>query len=249
MLTGHVIYGSGGRRRYACKPLDEHTLFQLGAEADVLLPVALSPGEGDLTAADLPDLPLVDYELMLAHLYLATFGDKIGQNVDCPGCGKKFGVEFLLPDWVAGVRAGVDRDGAGFDGGTYLLPTRRLLAAGPRDAAALAQRLWQSETPLAEDRLAAFEAHLARACPIFVDEIEAPCPRCGETVRHRFALRRHLVKRLEARLQSLLGDIHVLALSYHWTARDILALPARTRTALVDTIRARRRQTPAPRLQ
>ena len=60
MLTGHVIYGSGGRRRYACKPLDEHTLFQLGAEADVLLPVALSPGDGDLTAADLPDLPLVD---------------------------------------------------------------------------------------------------------------------------------------------------------------------------------------------
>lgn len=242
MLTGHVIYGVGGRRRYACTPLDEHTLFRVGAEPDALLPGALAPGEDNLTAADLPDLPLIDYELILAHLYAASFGEIIGQNVDCSECRKKFAVEFSLPDWVGNVRAAVTRDQGTFDGGRYSLPTRRVLGQVARDPVALAQRLWQGDNALPPDRIAAFEAHLARACPILRDEIEAPCPRCNEIVRHRFVLRRHLAQRLQARLRALLADIHVLAASYHWSARDILALPLRTRTALVDMVRAGTRQ-------
>lgn len=238
MITGHVIYGVGKRRRYACRPLDERALFRLGADPDRLMPRVLVPGEDGLTAENLPDLPLIDYELMLAHLYAGTFGETIGQNVDCSDCGKKFSVEFSLPAWVGQVRGAVAPDeGGAFEGAPYALPTRAILKTVARDPGALARRLWQGETALAPERMAAFEAQVAKACPILTDDIEAPCPRCGEVVRKRFVLRSHLASRLRVRLQALLSDIHVLASSYHWSAADILGLPRQTRTALVDTIR------------
>jgi hypothetical protein len=242
MITGTVIYGREGRRRYACRAIDERALFQLGADPDRLLPLVLCAEDPAAIAPDdLPHLPLIDYELILAHLCTASFGAIVGQNVDCRDCGKKFAVEVSLPDWVAEVRRGIDAPA--FDGAPFALPTRALVATVGRDARALAQRLRQGDALLAESA-AAFEAAVAAACPLLADEIVAPCPRCGAEARHRFVLRQHLAGRLRGRLQALLGDIHVLASTYHWRPAQILDLPRQTRTALIDTIRqslARRR--------
>ncbi|MBB3232246.1 hypothetical protein [Halomonas stenophila] len=243
MMTGHVIYGVGKRRSYSCRPLDEQALFRQGADPDRLMPLAIVQGEDSLSSEDLPELPLIDYELMLAHLYVGTFGATIDQNVDCPDCGKKFSVAFSLNAWVGGVRRAVAPDeGRAFDGAPYALPTWAILKSVKRDRSALASRLWQGETALPPERIAAFEAHVARACPILADDIEAPCPRCGEVVRKRFVLRNHLASRLRTRLRALLSDIHVLASSYHWSAVDILDLPRQTRVALIDTIQLQRRR-------
>ncbi len=240
MGTGHVIYGVGRRRRFVFRPLSDQALFQLGAETDVLLPGILAPSEGDLTAEDLPELPLVDYELMLAHFYAATFGTTIGQNLDCAECQKKFAIEFSLPAWLEDLRGGVANVAEqSFEGEPFALPTRKLLGEIPRERGTLALRLWQGEAALSPDRMAAFEATVARACPVLVDQIVATCPRCGETVRKRYILRRHLAARLASRLRALLAQIHVLASNYHWAAADILDLPRQTRAALVDTIRER----------
>ena len=237
MITGTVIYGREGRRRYMCRPIDERALFRLGAEPDRLLPlVLLGEDPGALGPADLPDLPLIDYELILAHLCAASFGATVGQNVDCRECGKKFSVEFSLPDWVGDVRRGIDASAPpAFDGAPFVLPTRALTAGSNRDS--LAVRLWCGDAPVPAGRAAAFEAAVAAACPLLADEIVAPCPHCGEEARHRFVLREHLSGRLRRRLQALLGDVHVLASTYHWRAGEILDLPHTTRTALIYTIR------------
>ncbi|WP_346836692.1 hypothetical protein [Microbulbifer sp. SAOS-129_SWC] len=242
-MAGQVIYGVGKRRNYACRPLDEQALFRLGANPDRLMPLALMQGENNLSPDDLPELPLIDYELMLAHLYAGTFGSAIDQNIDCPDCGKKFSVAFSLNDWVREVRRGLaPRRDRIFDNVPYALPTRAILASVKRDRKALAHRLWQGETALRADRIAAFEAEVAKACPLLTDEIEAPCPRCGETARKRFTLRGHLATRLHTWLRTLLSDIHVLASCYHWSAADILDLPRQTRVALIDTIQLQRRR-------
>jgi len=238
MVAGQVIYGVDGRRDYAFGPLAERALFRLGADIDRLLPIVIDPGDGRLGADDLPDLPLCDYELILAHFYSATFGETVAQNVDCSHCGKKFSVEFPLGAWVRQVRDTVMRDEArAFDGVPYALPTRAILSSIVPDRESLARRLRPKESPLPPERMAAFEAHIAEACPVLRDDIEAPCPRCGETEHKHFVLRRHLAARLAARLQAFLHEIHVLASSYHWSAADILDLPRQTRRALVDTIR------------
>lgn len=243
MMAGQVIYGVGKRRSYLCRPLDERTLFRLGANPDRLMPLALVQDEDRLSPEDLPELPLIDYELMLAHLYADTFGATIDQNVDCPDCDKKFSVAFSLDAWVGEVRRAVapDEDRA-FDGAPYALPTRAILKSVKGDRSALVRRLWQGETALPPERIAAFEADVARACPILTDDIEAPCPRCGEVVRKRFVLRNQLASRLRTQLRALLSDIHVLASCYHWSAADILDLPRQTRVALIDTMQLQRRR-------
>lgn len=238
MMTGHVIYGVGSRRRYSCRPLDEAALFRQGADPDRLMAQALLPDEHQLGAGDLPDLPLVDYELMLAHLCADTFGEMVGQNIDCAECGKKFSLEFSLPAWIRELRDAVAPERAAtFDGAPVALPTRAILHSVARDRGALARRLWRGDADLPTERMEALEAHLARACPLLKDDIEAPCPRCGETAHKQFTLRAYLDARLRAWLRGLLSDIHALASSYHWTAEDILGLPRQTRSALVDTIR------------
>lgn len=245
MASGQVIYGVGGLRDYAFAPPDERALFALGADADQLLGRLIAGGQGALAPEDLGDLPLCDYELILAHLYRAMFGEVISQNVDCAACHKKFSVDFSLADWVGQIRGGITPERAReFDGAGYRLPTRAILRSGARDPGALARRLWQGAAPLAPNRLADFEAQVARDCPVLQDDIEAPCPRCSEVVRKRFVLRAHLATRLAGRLRALLRDIHVLASSYHWSAAEILGLPRQTRAALIDTIRrqAQRRQ-------
>lgn len=241
MIGGKVIYGVGKRRSYLCRPLDEQALFRLGANPDQLMPTALVQGDDRLLPDDLPELPLIDYELMLAHVYAGTFGTTIDQNVDCPDCSKKFSVAFYLGTWLSSIRDAVkpDRERT-FDGAPYVLPTQSILKSVKRDQRVLARRLWQGDTDLHPEKITEFEAEVARACPILADDIESPCPRCGEIVRKRFVLRNHLASRLRTWLHRLLADIHVLASCYHWSAADILDLPRQTRVALVDTIQVQR---------
>lgn len=238
MIEGTVIYGIGGRRRYACRALDERALFRLGDDPDRLLASIVADDDPSaLGPADLPHLPLVDYELILAHVCAASFGATIGQNVDCGECGKKFSVEFSLPDWIAQLRGAIDTAGGPrFEGVPFALPTRARMANAGRDKRALVALLWKGDAALAEDRVAAFEQAVAAACPLLADGIVAPCPACGEETRTRFVLREHLATRLRRRFQGLVGEIHLLASTCHWSAAEILALPRRTRSALIETI-------------
>ena len=239
MSQGSLVYGLDGRKAYALGPLDEGSLFRHGANIDRLLSLAVQTSDDCLTGDELQHLPLVDYELIMAHFYSLNFGETIGQNIDCAACRKKYAFEFSLPTFASLIRAEIEADPAQqFQGTPYRFPSLALLTKSPRDPGALASALWGGEGDLPDAKRDAFEAHLAKACPPMQEVLEAPCPDCGEVQRTRFRLRQHLAARLMSRLKQLLQQIHVLAASYHWSPGVVLALPRHSRNLLVDTIRS-----------
>lgn len=238
---GQVIYGIQGRNRFSLAPLDEAVLFATGADVDRLLDASVTSQEGLIAAEDLGKLPIVDYELMLARLCTANFGDTVGQNITCKSCGKRYGVEFSLGTYADLLSAEVIPHTEGvFQGHTLRLPSRDSLAQvgseGPLPV------LWDKSGTLAQEDIVAAEAYLSKACPVLQEDIPAACPECNAEQRFRFVLRDWVSARLAARYKSVVAQVHMLASAYHWHIDQIFALSRASRTALVQAIRTQRGQ-------
>ncbi len=86
---------------------------------------------------------------------------------------------------------------------------------------------------LTPPELAAIDAALEEASPEVASEIEADCPECG--TRQRVPVAADLG--LGFGIDGLLGEVHRLALAYHWQEGEILDLPRWRRQhylALID---------------
>ncbi|MEO1638491.1 MAG: hypothetical protein AAFU41_04515 [Pseudomonadota bacterium] len=239
---GQVIYGIDGRDRFALTPLDDAALFATGADADQMLAASVAGQEGLIGAEDLGALPIVDYELMLARLGTANFGDIVAQNVTCKDCGKRYAVEFSLGTYADLIAAEViPHQGGAFQGHTLRLPSRdSLVKAGPNGPLPV---LWDKSGKLAQEDVDAVEAYLSKACPVLQEDIPAACPECDATHHIRFVLRDWIGARLAARYKSVVAQVHLLASAYHWHVDQILALSRTSRMALVQAIRTQRGQT------
>lgn len=239
--TGQIIYGIDGRDRFALAPLDEAVLFATGADVDQLLSASITSQEGLIGAEDLGILPIVDYELILARLCTANFGDTVAQNITCKDCGKRYAVEFSLGTYADLLAAEViPHTNGAFQGHTLRLPSRNSLAkAGPDGPLPV---LWDKSGALAQEDVAAVEAYLSKACPVLQEDIPAACPECSAEQRFRFVLRDWVSARLAARYKSVVTQVHLLASAYHWHIDQIFALSRVSRTALVQAIRTRRGQ-------
>jgi hypothetical protein len=69
-------------------------------------------------------------------------------------------------------------------------------------------------------------------------QLDATCPACGHRFSSLFDTASYLLKELEARAQRLLTDVHIMALHYHWSERDILAMPSSRRDRYLHLITA-----------
>ena len=69
-------------------------------------------------------------------------------------------------------------------------------------------------------------------------QLEATCPACGQHFSVLFDTASYLLAELEARAWRLLSEVHLLALHYHWSEKDILAMPAKRRERYLDLIAA-----------
>jgi hypothetical protein len=70
---------------------------------------------------------------------------------------------------------------------------------------------------------------LGDADPLGTIVVESACPECGTPVRAGVDLAGTWLDRLRRQAWQLLDDVHVLASRYHWSERDILALPVERR--------------------
>jgi hypothetical protein len=70
------------------------------------------------------------------------------------------------------------------------------------------------------------EGAFETADPLSALELIAVCPECGEENRMAFDLEAFLLTRLRQHRARLVDEIHRLALHYHWSERDIVAMPA-----------------------
>jgi hypothetical protein len=75
----------------------------------------------------------------------------------------------------------------------------------------------------------AFGAALALDNPRTDPQIGLDCPACGARWEETLDIADFLAADLRAAAQRLLDDVHVLALAYHWSERDILELPTARR--------------------
>jgi hypothetical protein len=102
------------------------------------------------------------------------------------------------------------------------------LAAGDAGAGALVDRLVTLPPDVADiapDWLESIEAVLEQADPLTTLEIETACPECGAETSVPLDLEARCLALLAAQHPRLLDDIHALATAYHWSEREIMAIP------------------------
>lgn len=75
----------------------------------------------------------------------------------------------------------------------------------------------------------AFGRALAEAAPLADPQVALQCPACGMQWDEALDIARFLRADIDAAALRLLHEVHALALAYHWSERDILALPAARR--------------------
>ena len=80
-------------------------------------------------------------------------------------------------------------------------------------------------TPDDESALAALSEALAEHDPLVAFTVSCACPACRVTSELAIDLEGIALERLAARQRALIQDVHVLALRYGWTEREILAIP------------------------
>lgn len=190
------------------------------------------------------ELDLARCDTLLLHLRCRQFGPLLQAQSACPACGERLEYE-LDGHQLAGPEAPeallarpadlrLEREGRALhlrrpsaDDLADLAQTadatalmRRCLLEPPANAEALcADPAWQQ----------AFGAALADELPLADPQIGLQCPACGAGWEESFDAGRFLHADLEASAARLLDEVHRLALAYHWSERDILALPAARR--------------------
>jgi hypothetical protein len=198
------------------------------------------------------DLSLGDREALLLSLRRASFGDRIDTTLDCPrdGCRQRLDLELTISDFLLTPYANpAERYEVSLPLGTQHLavtlhPPRAadqeaVLALARRDPdtateALLARcvegiRTGTKGVRLAElppDAVEQLIETLAVLDPQAELRLDVRCAACGELFAALLDAAAFLLADIESRAARLLRDVHVLARHYHWSERDILALPA-----------------------
>lgn len=201
----------------------------------------LAASQRDATPEGLAQWPLGKRDRALLDLRLSMFGDQVAASCTCPSCENELQFEFAIGDLGPG--GGAD---AGFDGGEIVveLPTARVRCRQP-DSLALraAATSGPAGTRLAlvrscvamiepegtveelDDRdVAAIGEHLAHLDPDAMVSIAVNCVDCETSFETAFSVDTFLWAELESWAHRTLCDIHELAIRYHWSESEILAM-------------------------
>jgi hypothetical protein len=228
------------------KPLSDLELVALAARCDSgpALDAALQALALAWPATPPARWPALDAgrrDALLLELRRTLFGERLQAESACPACGER--LEFELGASVlAGARVPLapaeELPPLAVQVGTVTHRWRRpgsddLLAAA--DAAALMRRcrLDDSAVPDAscEDPAwqQAFGDALAADDACVDPQVALVCPACHAAWEEAFDIAHFLADDLRAAGRRLLDEVHVMALGYHWSEREILELPAARR--------------------
>ncbi|HXC55135.1 MAG TPA: hypothetical protein VNU97_07565 [Rhizomicrobium sp.] len=186
----------------------------------------------------------------LAGLYEAMFGRQLELAATCPGCGTRLDVSLTTAALL-------------FEPGEAVAPTikigRRRFGVRPVDSEDLAAAAEIAELEAARELLArrclvpadgksvpgalssgqvdAVAAALAAVDPGSDLYVPLTCFRCEAAWDAPIDIARVLAAELSTAADTLLGDIHDLALAYHWSEDAILALAPSRRQAYLQRLR------------
>ncbi|MDT1062000.1 hypothetical protein RM190_09045 [Paracoccus sp. CPCC 101403] len=191
------------------------------------LVAGLGLAEADL----LPGLSLAEWEGLLLDLLVALDGPRIDAEARCPACGVGNSLIFPVRDLPREPAASPVLNGRALH--LHLADLLALEAEGLEGEAGLS-RLLSAATELGKaetvrqlwgpDRDAAILA-LEQAAAGLGLEIATACTGCGEPITLPFDVADYVDAELRNRAQRLLDEVHLIALSYHWSEAEILSLP------------------------
>lgn len=253
-------------REVEVRPLrgeDETLLAETGgttaAAERTTLVLARSAGEtgsGDpLGETAVRSLTVGDREALLLHLRRLTFGDRMACVLACPepGCGERLDMDLSVGDLLVDpytdsrerYEARIGRYRVSFrlptgDDQEAVAPTAM---DDPETAVSLVLKRCVEEV-LGGRAAASLPLAVARKLPAIMAELDPQaelrldlsCPVCGTRFDVPFDTGDFLFRELAVHAAGLEREVHLLALHYHWSEPEILALPHRKRQRYLELL-------------
>lgn len=197
----------------------------------------------DIEPERLAQLPLGVVNKSLLQLRSALFGEELEVQVDCEACGQKLEVPLILAQLLAQAPTFDQRDAVELRGFTFRVPQSDDLAAivGVQDstqaALQLLQRccLKQAEVgPGLTEVLEQAQMQLESADPMADLRLDLNCAHCGAETSAALDIGALLWTEVQANARALLSQVHVLAMAYGWTEKEVLSLSPARRLAYLD---------------
>ena len=187
-----------------------------------------------------------DREALLLHLRRATFGDRLACVLECPACGEAMDLDLsvaqLLVEPGPGPRG--EQEMVLADGSVvrFRLPTGADLEAAARaeeiedGVCALLERCVGDPAGLSAEVRSELAARMASLDPQAEVRLALCCPDCGHDFAALLDAAALLLDELAADRAVLFGEVHAIALRYHWSEADILALEVLRRRQYLDLL-------------
>lgn len=223
-----------------------------GRDELVVLDGAGSPVETVLVlarrlVADIDDwsaLPAVDLAAAALLIRRVWIGPMIEADGHCQasGCGERIDITFGIGDYLEHHRPRRPRGVVEGEPGwftlagaevTFRIPTIGDLTESPMAAL---ERCVRTVVP-APALLRRIERALEALAPPLAGELAGRCPHCGASVALWFDPIDWVLAELRDASRSLFGQVHELALAYHWSEPAILDLDRRRRYGYVELVR------------
>lgn len=246
MLPGGLVREGELRRGFHFRELDgglELVMAESHEAGDPLprrvsrvLAAALEHVGGERASVEVvEELCVADRQFLMQQLDRRLGSDALWLTSRCAQCQEPFDLALRwsafpvreagagFPQGVVETRQGVVRVRVPNGGDQAALVS---VARGPEGARALLARcVLAGDAPvdlarLSQEELALLEAELERLSPAVVTRVQAVCPACGASGAVEVNPYRCL-----ARASGVMEEVHVLASAYHWSEREILALP------------------------
>ena len=195
-----------------------------------------------LSAEDARGLTVGDREALLLHIRRATFGERLQCVIRCgrPECGAPMDLDLDVAALLVPERASDDEVHEVTLGGRTLrfrLPTGTDQEAvapiaahnAPLAAELLLARCIVDGGPVAAAERAELALHFVRLDPQAEITLSLTCPECGGELVSLFDAATFVIREAAAAARELLREVHLLAMVYHWSEREILTMSDRKR--------------------
>jgi hypothetical protein len=224
--------------------------------SELLARCVLRVGDEAAAASRVRSLTAGDREALLLHIRQAAFGDRLGCVLECPACQERLDVEVSLGNLlVAPYPEPRERYEAtlGANGSScsvrFRLPTGadQEAAAHARDAERGAELILercveevtsgdQAVECVPQELHGEFSSLLAALDPQAELSLALRCPACDAGFTAVLDTATVLFAELTATGDRLYREVHALALHYHWSEGDILALDVRRRRRYLELL-------------
>ena len=218
------------------------------AEPDLALALVQRLTELEGGEAIGPAIVLADLDALLLRIRQMTVGDNLVAVSRCivPTCAQPVDISFGIGQYLDHNRprlmgaARLGNDGWYVLAGSktsFRLPTLAdvIETAGVRDAVALLRNRCVSTEGMRDTARA--ERAMEALAPSLATTLNGSCPECGSSLSLFFDPMAFVLEELRDRARFLYEDVDILAERYHWTEREIMAIPSHRRRRYVEQAR------------